>query len=217
MFKPDTVLTVRIRNSIIYLIKKWHPPAYQKYGLYEEDVALWDYIVAKGREENKDIQNTPMTQPEVRLCIEFVRNVVNEVEFIVKDLREKADAKMIEYMNWEKSEPGKFCFRLEDMIEKRRVKRQYSKVRQALEKGIEENNFKAIELWAKLTGKYVGEIEDKETTPIVIVDEYKDGERIEKTIQVPVSDALKTKQEKRGKQGMTEKKLTIEEVEEQLA
>lgn len=217
-FLKEVHPSVRQRQGVLTILRKWHPKNGGEYlsRLYDEDISIWDYIVDKGKEEQRDIQNIPMTDCDVRISIEYIRNVIDENEVKIKEIRETAKARIIDFVKWERSEIGKFCFRLEEFTEKRRIQRQYSMVRKNLESKIAEGDLKAMELWSKFTGKYQGEIEDKETTPIVIVDEYKDGMQKEKIVAVPLSDSEKFKREKRGKQALKERSATIEEVSQKL-
>jgi hypothetical protein len=186
----------RGRQSILNIFKKWRglwdwddnkkdlPPEEEKKATdrYKEDVVIWDWINEKASEEGKSFEQTNLTPGEVRLGVEFVRNVLNETILEKKPLELRRDAKceLAEFLIFDRGDLGKFCYRLEQIVETNRVKRMYPIVRKRLEAIISQeapqkgdgSAMKAIDTWYKATGRFKGADSEKEGFYIKIVQGY---------------------------------------------
>ena len=159
---------------------------------YLEAVTVWTMICDRAAREGKDVYQMKFCRGAILLSVEFMRLVWDGEtdEITSRMLRTATATSLAEYLTWERCDLGKFCFRLEELVEYQRIKRKYPLVRKVLENKIGEGDMKAVELWHKSMGRLQGEMGAKEAYTVTVVDEYKDGVTIEKNVAMNVKTEL---------------------------
>lgn len=163
----------RGRQSVVLTIRKhWGQETDDTYEMIE----TWDWMVKRAFEEGLDLQAIPTTPGHVRISVTYIKLAIDDKTDGIKpsELRKMAQANYAEFLSWTDSKLGKFCLRLEEVIEKGRIKSIFRKVRRKLEENIDAGDKKSLELWFRINGKYDGQDDPAGSDPVEVVESFVD-------------------------------------------
>lgn len=136
-------------------------------------MTVWQWLEDKAKGEDNSLHEMKLYPADVRLSLMYIKNVFDEVEMNVVDLRKAACAALDDFLKWDMSPISKFVKRQEQLKVKERLKSSFSIVEKHLLTGIKEGNQTAISNWLKATGNYIGEPEPGDAYKVVRVqDKY---------------------------------------------
>jgi len=172
-FDPRYHEQVRARQSVVLTINKHWGKATDE---TLEMIETWDWMCKRATEEGIDLQSVPTTPGHIRISVSYIKLAIDDTSDGVKpsELRKMAKANYAEFLSWTDSKLGKFCLRLEEVIEKGRIRSGYRKVRRRLETLIDNGDKKAIEMWFRINGKYDGQDDPIGSDPVEVVESYVD-------------------------------------------
>lgn len=146
--------------------------------VYREYFILWGWLSDRAKADGKDLFRMRSTKGGVRMTLEYVRRIHENLmkDFDPKEFRVQCRVRLDDYLMWQDSEMGKLIFRIEELIENDRLKKQYHIVRDQMEKGIVGGDKKMIETWLKVTAKFAAFTSNSTGYQIQKVDVYPEDE-----------------------------------------
>lgn len=169
---------------------------------YREYYVLWTWLEARADAEGKEVYFMKTTPGGVRMTVEYLR-MIHEDE--IKDFKPSVfrgvcDTLLDDYLMWSESDLGKFVFRTEQLMERERMRKQFSRIRGVMEKGIIEGDKKLLEMWMKSQGMFDGDNGvGTEGYRVEIVDHYPEDGEVRKVLK-PEDTSKEEKKKRRAQQ-----------------
>jgi hypothetical protein len=139
----------------------------------------WKYLELKGKEDGLDIYELCVGNDKsiwVKLSFMFMAWILEDKpDFKISDLCEASGADLGQYVEWEQSELGKLCKRLDRKLANERMVGQTRVVKKNLIAWVQAGDKKAAEMFLRCTGQYDGDAEAAEGIHAHVVEKYRDG------------------------------------------
>lgn len=161
-------------------------------GRYREYMTIWKWFSEKTKADGKSVNVMRATSGGVRMSLEYLRMVLeDEMEnYRPGDFRVTCNCRLDDYLIWLESTMAEEVFRIEQLVENDRLKKQYHIARRQIEKGMLAGDKKMLEMWLKTNSMFDGITKDSAGYRIETVGEYPEDPKFYEKFKQPIKEKI---------------------------